>query len=89
MSNQETAMEEAVAKAISETKEWHHVDKESFERRMEAEWRERFEKEKARMRATVENQPLLFEKEEEEVKCDDSGVSFVACAEDEKARVVQ
>ena len=32
----------------------------------------------------------MFEKEEEEeVKCKDSGISFVACNEEEKARVVQ
>ena len=32
----------------------------------------------------------MFEKEEEEeVKCKDSGISFVACNEEEKARAVQ
>ena len=32
------------------------------------------------MGAALEKQLLLFEKEEEEVKCDDSSASFVACA---------
>ena len=59
-------------KAITKVEERHCVDKESFARRMEADWRERFEEEKSRTRAEVEKKTLLFEKEEdeeEEVKC--------------------
>ena len=37
----------------------------------------------------MEKQPLSFEKEEDEVKCNDSGASFVAGIKEEKARAVQ
>ena len=44
-------MEEAVAKAIAEAKDWHQTNKYSLERRMEAEWRERVEEDKMSIRA--------------------------------------
>ena len=56
---------------------------------MEDEWRYRVEEEKAISGAAVEKQPLSFENEEEEVKCDDSGASFVVRAEEDTARDVQ
>ena len=58
-----TTTEEAVAKAIAEAEERHRVDKESFARRMEAEWRERVHDEKARKGEAAEKQSLSFEKE--------------------------
>ena len=39
MLNRAAGMEEAVEKAITKAEEWHRVDKDSFGRRMEDEWR--------------------------------------------------
>ena len=56
-------MEEAVANATAEDEEQHRVNKYLFERRMEAEWRERVHDEKARKGEAAEKQSLSFEKE--------------------------
>ena len=37
----------------------------------------------------MEKQPLSFDEEEEDVKCNGSGILFVACAEEEKYRTAQ
>ena len=36
----------------------------------------------------MEKKYLSFEKEEEEVKCNDNGTSFLVCTEEEKSRAV-
>ena len=41
------------------------------------------------MGVEVEKQPLSFEKEDEDVKRNNSGALSVACAEEEKSRSVQ
>ena len=62
MSNRAAEMEEAVAKAITNTKERHFFNKKLFERSMESKWREIVEEEKARTRMALEKQPLSFKK---------------------------
>ena len=63
MSNWAAAMEEDLTNTIIKVKERQSIDNESSERRMISKWRKRFEEEKAKTRAAVEKQYLLFEKE--------------------------
>ena len=89
MSNRAEAMEEAMLKAIDDTEERHCVENESLERSTEDELRERVEEKKENAGVALEKQPLPFDKEEEEVKCNNSGALFVACSDEEKARTEQ
>ena len=48
---------------------------------MKAKWREIVEEKNVKTGAVMEKQPLPFEKDERELNCDRSGVSFVAHVE--------